>query len=697
MTQQKKKNKHKKEHKVHKVKARPKVMPQQGVNWFGINPNQTSPSRVNPRSKPRPNHNSFSYLGLNNVNRNTQPVSFLGLHNSSTTSHTSKRKALPYRVNFLGLAPHKKEKPLYRKESVKSKHLSKWGDADMDGSPNYFDCDARNWLKDQQDPAVQQAEAQSMKGNDAQDILTQVAKKDAAFAAATAPPIMEGLKDAANTRKRRVTKEYIQTGIKKGLNLAGEKITNKFSAKGMKEYGARSYEGGFVAGVKELFGKQKRGTAAEEELRRSKQDVAEKKRALVASKGTMSEESYSKGLKEIAAMEAPIIAHEGKMAAAEKGYAKYREAIETPGLAGKIKLAQLKIDEKKAAGKIPTSKEIGALVKAEKKVKLFGEKGKNVLVRVPGGGTLLTVTGANLGAGGVYSKEQRAKSARVRRMTATASGLLFGPNLTRSGMGATFGSEPRGRGRPAGPSGEYRIGGRPVYEGEFREWEAKQGALNRMLPSEAQSATLNPEYIDYLKRKQEQERMPQQKAVATQQMTQQGQQRQPQAGMGNPSTQEQNMQGQDMEYDTQQTQEGEYVDQAGIIDTPEDMQLHMPEAPGAPRREYMRSTPEEIRQAQYAAQQQDEILNAPNFMKGELKAAGGGLLTPVGPQIMDAPNAFKGEMRNVTQKSDLGEIHLSERPQTNPYSDTYVDIELGSGKPVVRQRPREKWATGEAL
>ena len=85
-------------------------------------------------------------------------------------------------------------------------------------------------------------------------------------------------------------------------------------------------------------------------------------------------------------------------------------------------------------------------------------------------------------------------------------------------------------------------------------------------------------------------------------------------------------------------------------------------------------------------------------MKGELKAAGGGILTPTGPQIMDAPNAFKGEMRNVyKQSSDLGEIRLSERPQTNPFGNEYLSIEIGSGKPVIRRRITEKWMDGSAL
>jgi hypothetical protein len=59
---------------------------------------------------------------------------------------------------------------------------------------------------------------------------------------------------------------------------------------------------------------------------------------------------------------------------------------------------------------------------------------------------------------------------------------------------------------------------------------------------------------------------------------------------------------------------------------------------------------------------------------------------------------FKGEMRNVTKTNpEEGEIKLGERPQTNPYGDEWLDIEVGSGKPVLRKRIKEKWMTGEAL
>jgi hypothetical protein len=113
--------------------------------------------------------------------------------------------------------------------------------------------------------------------------------------------------------------------------------------------------------------------------------------------------------------------------------------------------------------------------------------------------------------------------------------------------------------------------------------------------------------------------------------------------------------------------------------------------------EYTRSKPAEIRQAQHNAQMQDNILKAPNINKGELKNAGGTILTPTGLQIMDAPNAFAGEMRNVTQQGERPAVVLSERPSTNPFGDQWMDIDLGSGKPVIRNRIRERWMTGEAL
>lgn len=660
MTHQKKKNK-----------------PQQ-MNWFG--------EEQQPRRKP--NKNSVSFLGLKNTN--SKPVSFLGMGKPMNN-----KAKIPNQVSFLGLSKTGKGKPspLFRKESIRSKRrLSKWGDADLDGSPNYFDCDPVNWLKDQQAPDVQQAEAKMM---DASTILSQVEKGNGGsysgktiydqsptdFSNQLAASSRRGARNIAGVIKRtarttvQLTKDKMQQG-RKGL-LEGLK------GKGIKDYGAqRSYERGIVATAKELFGKQKRETPAVEQLKEQVGEIKRARQQLAKDKkeGLITEAKYDEDTKNLNAKESVTLAYQSKIAGAEKGYQIYKAAIETPGLAGKIKVAELRIEEKKAKGKVPTPKEIAALAALEKKTKIFGEKGKTVVEKmVPGGGTLLAVTGANLGKGGVYSKEQRAKSARVRRMTATASGLLFGANMTRSGMGATFGSEPRGRGRPAGPSGEYKIGGRPVYEGEFREWESKQGALNRMLPSEAQTATLNPDYIEYIKKQQEQrnQAVQQARAVATQQIPE----GQTEMGAdGEPLTPQQ------MEIPTQQ----QLMQQEGM--STEEAQQIMRDA-----EEYTRAKPNEIRQAQHNAQMQDNILKAPNINKGELKNAGGTLLTANGPQIMDAPNAFAGEMRNVTKQGERPAVLVGERPSTNPFGDEYLEIELGSGKPVIRKRIRERWITGEAL
>jgi hypothetical protein len=549
----------------------------------------------------------YNWFGTTSKSSKTKykSISFLGL------GKASKRNPIKRDVSFLGKSnPNLKMTPstLFRKENIKKrKKLSRYGDADMDGTPNYLDCDPTNWMKD------------AKKGPKLRDVLKKT------FEDIRNPPGSES----------RMNRE-----ISKELDTARHNIFEERKA-----------------------------------LRQKKQ-YANKEEMTMLNK-------QEKGLNK----EAKFLA---KQEGAEKLFKKYSEASKISGPAGSVAMKGAAIEEKRRSGGKVSQKQILAYEKALKKTKMFGKEGtavRGLKAIAPGVESALgAVTGYGLGPKGTYTQEMRVKSARIKRMTQVAVGQLFGPALTARG----FDSEPRARGRPSGPSGEYKIGGKPVYEEEYRQWEAKQNAMNRMLPSEVQSASLTPEYIEYMKAQEEKKRQEATIKALSQQQNQI-------STKGVPSTpqyegQEQMSMAEDNEMDNMT--EDVPSDQAPIT---EGMTSEQAQAISEMRRSYTRSSPDEIRQAQYAAEQKDNILSAPNFMKGELKAAGGSILTPNGPQIMDAPNAFKGELRNVTQGEDRPTVTLSERPQTNPYGDEYLEIELGSGKPVIRKRPREKWMTGEAL
>lgn len=575
------------------------------INWFG----QNKPQK---KAVPKMNSNkSINYLGLGPAKTS---VNFLGLKNN-------KHKMSP--------------SPFMRSHSKKKKRMSKWGDADYDGTPNWLDCDPMNPFKD----FKTDKNGNRIAPNEERKILEETKQK------------MKQVQ--AEERANRYAP----------LKKAGKKITG-FLQEQYKESRRRSGKSGLV---EEKLEKKRQ---AQDILNREQKEIGETIKEKIKkgyTEGQLKKEFTD--LKEKEEQKKELGKAEKKINEVQMKAEELKSLMKVPGLAGSLGLARRTVDEKIAKGETPSNKELKAVAKLERKSKMFGDiqqEGKfsrEILTKVPGGQVGRVLSGAGVTKSGEYSSELKAKSARVRRMTNVAAGALFGPSLTQQ----SFRSEPRGRGRPAGPSGEYKIGGKPVYEAEFQQYSMKQNALNRMLPSQQQSATLNPEYIAYLKAQKAAERGETQTVMTEDGMPMEGI---PQADQtdGMPRM-------------------GSSMMQTG------QQQIEMQQ-----KRAYNRATPDEVKAAQYQAQAVDNPLMAPNFMKGELKAAGGSILTPIGPSILEAPQVFKGEMRNVVKTSpDEGEVKLSERPQTNPYGDEWLDIEIGSGKPVIRRRPREKWMTGEAL
>ena len=62
-------------------------------------------------------------------------------YNLISISNKSKPRQKPIRSSFSSSS-------LFRKERINQKRLSRYGDVDMDGSPNRFDCDPRKVNKD---------------------------------------------------------------------------------------------------------------------------------------------------------------------------------------------------------------------------------------------------------------------------------------------------------------------------------------------------------------------------------------------------------------------------------------------------------------------------------------------------------------------------------------------------------------------
>jgi hypothetical protein len=100
-------------------------------------------------------------------------------------------------------------------------------------------------------------------------------------------------------------------------------------------------------------------------------------------------------------------------------------------------------------------------------------------------------------------------------------------------------------------------------------------------------------------------------------------------------------------------------------------------------------------QARMVAQKNDNIMNAPRFMMGELKNTGGSILTTKpGDDILHAPDVMKGQLRNINATPSVA---MGAKPQTMPHNEQYIEIDSISNKPMIKRRTSEKWATGEAL
>ena len=614
------------------------------VNWF----NDTKPNK------------EFNFLGIKRQKKMRSPFS-LDLPKKSN-------------FNFWGSSS------TFKKESTKNKTLSKWGDADMDGTPNYFDCDPRNWLKDQKEGNITEAEfKQRSKGRGRpRRTLKELAQAIEEAIQAQALAYSSG---GLEKKGKKPTFEQAQAGI----ILA--KLKGKFpKAKYIKRVGETRAKQVITIRPKlkvEVPSKEKEKfekLAPEEKkayLQRLKEERLReiaaqrmapyrKVREAVTEKVKVGVDIGKRGVRKLGEITTPEAIEKGAYAisaplvkAGEVVGEVAAHPIETAEAIGASAakagmkfgetaayIATLPLSEEGRAKMYEAAKRGYESTKAESaKVGKVVEKGvmkvQETLGRVeihPGaivqrGKAIAKAVPKAMRA--TYGKEERIATAKMKKLVKAGLKQTFGSAITQTRFGPAI------RGRPRGPSGRYMIEGKPVYEEEYQQYAAQQRALNRITPSMAQQAPV---------------------AVAPEAMQAEEEQEQAYPSETSPITPEQ-------------------VEEAKMI--------QMPQQTGP--------TSEEVSMAQEIAQQQDNILNAPNPFKGELKATGGSLLTSTGPQILDAPQFMKGHMRTLNRSAEVPAVVVGERPQTNPYGDEYIDIDLGTGKPKLKKRTREKWVTGEAI
>ena len=68
---------------------------------------------------------------------------------------------------------------------------------------------------------------------------------------------------------------------------------------------------------------------------------------------------------------------------------------------------------------------------------------------------------------------------------------------------------------------------------------------------------------------------------------------------------------------------------------------------------------------------------------------------PRSDNILNAPNISRGELRNQAPKSPYKGPDDTVKPIVNPDGDYFTDVDPMTGKPLLRRRIRERWIAGD--
>jgi hypothetical protein len=282
------------------------------------------------------------------------------------------------------------------------------------------------------------------------------------------------------------------------------------------------------------------------------------------------------------------------------------------------------------------------------------------------------------------------------------------------------GDETSSRGRPVGTVKYYIPGQGPVGVYEWRKYSRKVKALQRIQGREAIEGQLQQQMLDQYKYGQVQQQIQQPQPV--QQMVQQRIQR-----VQTPvvAAYRQNIQSQydptkgindNGVYDTTQYQAPADYSEGNL--PPEERAAMKEQQQGYQRATWNQRYRQMIAQremarrdslqqqqlnprqmTQLAEQKGDLITNAPQIFKGEMESSSQNPMTYTPPEqnVLNSPNINMGQMRNVDSRGEVPSVSLSQKPIPNARGNEYMEINPINGQPVLRRRPSEKFMTGEAL